>query len=382
VVQRLLLNSALALAAVIFTLALAEGSSYFFRFPLHLSIFEFNPPPKHLRPLASYLPAPELDAAKADLLKARRYSKKEREDLIEMASRLGVDYSAKLKFFPDHSVVRIQQNGPVIYDVSVVLDKYGRRNASRLELKKEPALVLLGDSFVYGEGLSEWETTAQIMQQIYPKRPIYNLGISGLGPNDLLRKLETESENFFAGVPLKGSTVIFLYNSALSARANCNLSTYVYPHLHFIQEKPYYSLKSDGSLEYLGTCGSLFFRDLLFRLLSHSNFLEANYIDWPPRQARYPRQLVAKILIEARRLLVEKLGAKRMVVVAYPYPEGEIEHELVSLRESGLELLDLSSLDIESATQGDAEIPTDHHPSPSAAVILAHIISYNFPPGR
>lgn len=379
-VRRGLLNSIVALSAVLFTLALAEGSSYFFRIPLHFSPFEFSLPSVSPRPLSSFLPPRELASLEADLAKARRYSPEERKRLVELASKFGIDYSQKGKFASNRSLIRIQQGGPVIYDVAVNVDEYRRRNPPGLERKKGAPLVLLGDSFVFGEGLEDRETFSHILQRLQPSRPVYNLGISGIGPNDLLRKLETESDKFFAGVPLKGSTVVFLYNSAQNPRANCNLSSYSTPHFRYILLKPYYSLKHDGSLEYQGACESFFFRDLLFSIVGRSNFLKTNYIDWPPRQSKYARQLVAKILTEIQKLIVERLGANRMVVAIYPHPKGEIENELQILRETNLKLLDFSSLDIEQATRGDADIPTDFHPSPSAAVVLAHLLSYYLPP--
>jgi hypothetical protein len=382
VVRRIFLNSALALAAVIFTLALVEGGSYFFRIPppLHPSLFEFSPPPDRVKPLSSYLPARSLASVEADLAKARRYKPEARKKLVELASRFGLDYSDKGKFASPRSVVRIRDEGQIIYDVTINVDDYRRRNPRDVYRKKGPPLLLLGDSFVFGEGLEDQETFSQVLQRLQPSRPVYNLGVPGSGPNDLLRTLETGSEKFFAGLPVKDSTVVFLYNSAQNSRANCNMSNYAYPHLHLNLKKPFYSLNSEGNLEYQGTCESQRFRDFLFRMLSHSHFLVSNFIDLPPRQAKYPRQLVAKILTEIQKLVVERLGAKRMVVAVYPYPRGEIEHELQVLRETNLSLLDFSSLDIEGATKGDADIPSDFHPSPSAAVILAHLLNYNLPP--
>jgi hypothetical protein len=75
--------------------------------------------------------------------------------------------------------------------LNVVSDRYGFRNSRELDEPDERLRVMVvGDSFVFGEGVEEAERFTNVLESSQPAWRIDNLGMTGFGPDLMLRALE------------------------------------------------------------------------------------------------------------------------------------------------------------------------------------------------
>jgi hypothetical protein len=75
--------------------------------------------------------------------------------------------------------------------ITVVSNRDGFRSRRELEEPDDrPRVVVLGDSFVFGEGVAEEERFTDVLEELSPERRVDNLGMTGWGPDLMLRALE------------------------------------------------------------------------------------------------------------------------------------------------------------------------------------------------
>ncbi len=84
----------------------------------------------------------------------------------------------------------IQSSGEVLYDVVYTRDAEKRRITPVMS-RATTAVVFLGCSFTFGDGLEDQETFPwQVAQKLGEKYQVFNYGISGFGAHDVLAVLE------------------------------------------------------------------------------------------------------------------------------------------------------------------------------------------------
>jgi hypothetical protein len=350
----------------------AEASSYFFDFSGLIDRRDQN------RIYEALLTQQQFDLITSALRREKLiFERAWYDELEEKASAQGLDLLQKYAT-PGangyHSIVRTNQEGRLIYDVQIGLDQYSRRVVPGFRKEAKRAVVFLGDSFVFGEGLNDEQTMPARFQKLNPDLSVYNLGVPGAGPNDFLHKLRQPEDPFFSGVDAKEGVVFYVFQDFHDQRANCNLSNF-YDGKEYRLDKPLYSLSGEN-LTYLGDCRRVRRGNRLFTLLSHSNFVRANRLDWPLPSSSYPKRLVAKILAEVKEESLRLFHAKRFVVVLYPSQRRSRDF-LPYFQAAGLKVLDFSHFDIKKATQRSHKIPGDQHPSAAAALVFAHLIQWS-----
>ncbi|MBV9393186.1 MAG: SGNH/GDSL hydrolase family protein [Methylobacteriaceae bacterium] len=83
-----------------------------------------------------------------------------------------------------------RKTGNLIFEAVQTIDEHLQRKTASAE--DAPTIAFFGDSFTYGEGLSDSETLPQIFSDLEDRRlHIVNFGISGYGPQQFLRAMET-----------------------------------------------------------------------------------------------------------------------------------------------------------------------------------------------
>ena len=82
----------------------------------------------------------------------------------------------------------------LLYDVTYTLDDHGLRIASPLSSERDETLscvVFFGDSFTFGEGMSDEQTMPyQVWKRLAPRYQTVNFGFLGYGPHQMLAALE------------------------------------------------------------------------------------------------------------------------------------------------------------------------------------------------
>lgn len=112
----------------------------------------------------------------------------------QYANGLGYKYKANLRNHRSRKIA-IPENGSreVVYDVVYNIDERGNRITPLDDLKtyreSNNAILFLGDSFTFGEGLNDNETLSYFLQK-FSNRPALNTGMHGYGTHQALRILE------------------------------------------------------------------------------------------------------------------------------------------------------------------------------------------------
>lgn len=119
---------------------------------------------------------------------------------------------------PDkHVTARRLLDNRVIYDATYTTGPDRFRVVPKVE-KAQRCVLLFGDSFTFGEGVSDNETTAaQIVAKSKGQVEVKSLGIGGWGPHQFLSGLQ--SGRFQKAITCKPTDAVYLFISAHTARA-------------------------------------------------------------------------------------------------------------------------------------------------------------------
>lgn len=91
-------------------------------------------------------------------------------------------------------------------------------------------------------------------------------------------------------------------------------------------------------------------------------------------------RLMAALLAQIGKEMVEKAAVERFVVVFYPGSSGYLAQNLRGpLTKLGVGFLDYSPLDLRVLTDGHAYFPVDGHPSPRSCYALAWLLDRDLP---
>lgn len=75
--------------------------------------------------------------------------------------------------------------------LTVVSNSAGFRDSRELQEPDHRSRILVaGDSFVFGEGVEEWERFSNVLEAMQPDWRVDNIGMTGFGPDLMLRALE------------------------------------------------------------------------------------------------------------------------------------------------------------------------------------------------
>lgn len=116
----------------------------------------------------------------------------------------------------------------VIFDVNYTYDSLGRRITPKPSNSKnsDVAILLVGCSYIYGSGVQDNETIAAYLTQLTGLADIWNLGVGGNGPNDLLASLNVPevAKRFFLNY--KKIILIYGFMNGHLDRLACDFSCY------------------------------------------------------------------------------------------------------------------------------------------------------------
>lgn len=150
-----------------------------------------------------------------------------------------------------------QRSGSVIYDVSYTIDEHLIRATQSSD--SGPVIAFFGDSFMFGEGVSDSETLPQDFADLMDRRlRVLNFGFHGYGPQQFLRTLET---GHFDGLMRPGLGLVVFQTAPWHAeRTSCAAD--------FVAGSPRYELRG-GAAEFSGACGGTV-RNVVFKQFEKS----------------------------------------------------------------------------------------------------------------
>lgn len=254
---------------------------------------------------------------------------------------------------------KVAANGDVIFDVTYTIED----NLTRKVVSSDgPLVAFFGDSFTYGAGVDDGDTLPQIFADFTAgSYRVVNLGVSGYGPQQTLRALETDLYPTIAQNPR-----LFIIQTAPwhAFRTSCKADNAWFG--------PSYELEN-GAAVYKGSCAS---RQTPFRraMTTLLRWTEAyDYFIGHREKPVEPKDMDLYISIIARsaEIAKQKYGVP-MLVLYLPddlsNPRYQLGPEFTNasimdrLRDKGLKVMDLT-IDLNAYAGQRLIIPGDGHPT-------------------
>ena len=245
------------------------------------------------------------------------------------------------------------RTGSVIYDAAYTIDENLNRRVISAAIG--PTIAFFGDSMTFGQGLADVETLPQAFADATARQyRVLNFAVSGYGPQQFLRALETDMYRNLLSEP---RLFVMLTVPWHAERTNCAED--------FMSRAPRYVL-ARGALVYEGACEDYWMqhlRHLWTRTAMESVFFKpafggANAADM---------DLYVAILIRAGQLAREKYGVPTLILYlpddGYIRRVGTTDQQIMQrLRDGGLLVVD-AGLDAKDFPGQNLGIPGDGHPT-------------------
>jgi hypothetical protein len=245
------------------------------------------------------------------------------------------------------------RTGSVIYDAVYTIDE--NLNRQVVSSTTGPTIAFFGDSMTFGEGVADADTLPQAFADATERRfRVLNFAISGYGPQQFLRALETD---MYRDLLTEPRLFVMLTAAWHAERSNCAES--------FMWHAPRYVLVQ-GVPTYEGPCSDHWtehVRRLWTRTAMESVFFKPAFGGADGADM----DLFAAILIRAGQLAHEKYGVPTLILylpsASYARRVGTTDQRIMQrLRDAGLLVVnaDLDPKDFPGQTLG---IPGDGHPT-------------------
>ncbi|MDD4974864.1 MAG: SGNH/GDSL hydrolase family protein [Bacteriovorax sp.] len=274
------------------------------------------------------------------------------------------------------SIARTKTSGAIIYKVNVTTDSFGRRYTP-VSAASDSNILFFGDSFTFGEGVNDNETFPYHVSIRRPKSAVYNLGVPGLGLNDLLFDLEFGNAKKYADIPKRKSISVYTYMNDHLVRFFCSVECY--------RERGQWLLKKarfDRKLYYQGTFSEANSTEAyVYKLLAKSQLLAYLNINWPMIFTNEHFDTFARAVRKVKNLTREKFGSEKFYFVFYPRNTSLIYAKklIPYLKKYNIDYLVYEDIDYDGIVNDVESIPLDRHPTPIAHYLTAYLLDRDLP---
>ena len=270
-----------------------------------------------------------------------------------------------------HHARKYYSGSSIIYDVVYTTDEYGRRTVGQEQLPGRDHLLLFGCSYPYGTGLRDEETLQYMLAAKIPAN-IYNYGVHGYGPQNMLAALE--SGKIGEQVSSRKGIAIYYYGTWDIERAVGSFYAF------WSYDFPYYTLDDSGRLARHGSFRTG--RPLLtrfYQVLNGSNFLRLIHFDFPFSHSAGNIRLTAAIIRKAQQEYQRQFHGQFFLLINSYEKQGDrrTEQLISDLQGSGIKVLyyPVARENIE-----EFYIPEDHHPNARMNVFLSEHLDEDLSP--
>ena len=259
------------------------------------------------------------------------------------------------------------KGGKIFWDLQCRIDEFYRRDTpgERTKPHAERFLLLLGDSFVFGDGVGQSETMAAYLGRELPWARAYNYGIGGLFPGELLERMR-----LIKGPPeireSRGTVLYFFADSHIMRNMGSFTSVAGWGH-----GRPYYHVNPEGQImaeRYIEQARPVW--TFMARLFTRSHIVRYYNLDWPVQPADSDWRFMLRLL-EQIRDTTRRFGADRFYVVFYPGNARMSRAFIPYLEKADIPYIDISHWDMNRLIQGPAFIPGKGHPTAQTHRLLA-----------
>jgi hypothetical protein len=278
---------------------------------------------------------------------------------------------------PDKRTVvtlRASRSRRVLYQAAYSTDPFGLRATIHPDSgsNRDRFLAFLGCSFTFGEGVEDAETYPSRVASLLPKYRVYNFGILGSSPSEMLEH------------QLRGRD--FRRNKAIREPSGYVFFTFIDNHvarvqgtLQYLARNPYERKRpsfrvADGRLVYEGSFADAHpFWTWLASQLAKSEVLHFLRIDFPPASEDTMR-LITKIFAALQKQVERNFSAAKTYVIIYPGQNKYAGRLTPYLDRERVPYLDYSSVDVSRILGENAVIADGKHPSREAYRLLAELL--------
>jgi hypothetical protein len=265
-----------------------------------------------------------------------------------------------------HAEMRNPTDNSIIYATDYTFDSNLLRRTVSAE--SGPTIVFFGDSFTFGDGVKDDETLPQAFADLLDRKArVLNLALTGYGPQQFLRVMETGRFDPVIGADPK--LFVFLTAPWHAERTSCKA--------YWTAHAPLYAVEN-GRVVYKGECNegvSLILREWLQNVEAYRKLTEPNR----HRVNRADIELYVRVIEAAVAIAKEKYGVPTLI----PYLRVPKEYLQASsltddwimdrLRAAGAIVID-ASLEKEAAAGAQISIKGDGHPTAYANRLRAELI--------
>ncbi|OGX33790.1 MAG: hypothetical protein A3C36_06295 [Omnitrophica WOR_2 bacterium RIFCSPHIGHO2_02_FULL_52_10] len=265
------------------------------------------------------------------------------------------------------SFLKNMDTGEYIYDVNYTIDEFGRRvTIVPGREQRDQYILFMGCSFMYGEGVQDNETLPFHVGRMTTEYLPYNYAFHGLGPFDLLAKLE--NLDLRSQVQEKDGLLIYLFMDDHVKRVTGAMSV-----MKWKGNQVYYAVDHQGDFVRHGSFNTgRSFLTPLYKILLKSRILRYFNVDIPKIGTSHI-ELTAKVIEAMKNEYQKKFGSEKFYV--FIKSKSWIGQRLAEQ----LDARGIKNFNIESIfADGDRELyrlsADDGHPSALAQQMMAEKI--------
>ena len=228
------------------------------------------------------------------------------DDITEFYLPLGYRPKASAK-----ARARKTVDGEVVFDVTYTIDdRYRRVTPARPGATR--ALIFLGDSFVFGEGVADDETLPWRVAEAMPDTQVYNFGYSGYGPQQALALASDDSVEGALRYP--DVAVLYMFIPGHVRRAIGAMRMWLQWGRHF----PCYDAQNGDVTPRGSFVQARPWRARVYDVLGRSQALRYFNVDWPLRMDDRDLDITGRILAAAASAWRAHTPNTTVAVVMFP----------------------------------------------------------------
>lgn len=265
-------------------------------------------------------------------------------------------------------------DGQVLFDAVYTTDEYGRRSTPAKSAKE--FILFFGASFTFGYGVNDEETLPYQLARKVGGYRVYNYGLLGYGPQQMLAKLQSGELRGEVGEPTGVAIYVFIPDHV--RRAIGSMRKVTQDARHF----PCFEIDGD-QLVHRGTFLTTRPRRLwLSRWINEEQILKFLGVDFPLRLSQRHLDLTARIVEESRKAFHAQFASDRFYVLLWPKgSEDEFDGAqlIPAFEQAGAKILDYSDLVNTTETGYIVRPGVDRHPTARTFEAVAQALARDIP---
>jgi len=263
-----------------------------------------------------------------------------------------------------HFIQKVKDTDEIVLNATYTIDQFNRRiTPLKYNSPNENYIMFLGGSYTFGEGVEDDETLPFYLGRMIDNYSIYNYGLPGSGPFDMLAKIQ--HIDFKQEIKEKQGLAIYTMFDDHVHRIIGSMTV-----MSWQTSGAYYKKNTQGQLVRKGTFHSgRPMITFIYKFLSKSLLLQKLGITFPLRMRDKHFKLTAEVLHQMKNELQKTYPGIKFIVLLYPnteYSKFLISH----FEQYGIDYLDYTEL-FKNRTEKLILHELNIHPNHNAYKIIA-----------